>query len=154
MSVRRAVALATLLCAIGAGALALPWFRAAVSGRDVTLSGPEVGPVTWSIAPAAILIVGLVVSAARRGNLTAPSAWWSLMTAAAAAMFACAAALLTVWFPGAGVRAEGVAGAPLVPLDRLPAGLVAAGAFAGVAALVCSWMIGIANVVESGDRGA
>jgi len=148
MSVRRAAAFTAMLCAIAVGSLALPWFRADLPGRDVAISAADVSPVTWFIAPLSVAIVALVLRASRRGALTASVAWRSLVLAVAAAVVSCAIALAGALFPAISVHAVGVAGAPPVPVDRLPAGFVAAGAFAGIASLLCSWLIGLANALE------
>ena len=150
MSVRRAAALTAMLCAIAVGSLALPWLRADLLGRDVMISAAEVSPVTWLIAPLSIAIVVLVLRASRRGGLTGSVAWRSLVLAVGAAALACAIALVGTLAPALSVRAVGIADPPVVPVDRLPAGFVAAGALAGVASLLCSWLIGVANVIEDG----
>jgi cytochrome bd-type quinol oxidase subunit 2 len=151
MSVRRAAAFTAMLCAIAVGSLALPWFRADLPGRDVVVSAPEVSPVSWLIAPLALVIVILVLRASRRGELTAAVAWRSLVGAVAAAVTACAIALAAALFPAVSVRAVGIPDAPQVPVEHLPASFVAAGAFAGIASLLCSWLIGLANAIEDGN---
>jgi hypothetical protein len=78
-------------------------------------------------------------------------AWRSLVGAVAAAVTACAIALAAALFPAVSVRAVGIPDAPQVPVEHLPASFVAAGAFAGIASLLCSWLIGLANAIEDGN---
>ncbi len=150
MSVRRAAALTAVLCAIAIGSLALPWFRADLNERRVDVPALQVSPVLWLIVPIAITIVALVLRAARAGALTGSTAWRSLTAAALAGGVGCVVALCATLLPSIVVRAADVTNAPDVPVDRLPAGFVAAGAFAGVTALVCSWLIGVANAIDDG----
>ena len=152
MSVRRAAALTALLCAIAMGSLALPWFRADLHGREVVFGASSSSPVVWVIAPLGPAIVFWVLRAARRGALTGQVAWRSLTFAVAAAVVGCAVAIAVTLWPSIAVGPVGVTRAPQIPVGRLPAGFVAAGAFAGIASLLCSWMIGVANAIEDGDR--
>ncbi len=152
MSVRRAAAFALALCALGVAGVALPWFRVARPDREITFGAPDVAAGLWLVAPAAVGIALLVLVGARHGHLTDRVAWRALLSAALLAATVSLTCLIVMIAPAVSAQARGVAQAPLVPVDRLPAGFVTAGAFAGLAALLLSWLIGLANAVQEGDR--